>query len=123
VVISRYAYSLMEATRMTLKVELAPDFEAGHVMGVKVTLSATPNTNQAIAIPDGSKGFAVRPDAALCRCNVDAAPADESTDVADLALGSYCFAGEWTLWLVDANAATLNLKSATASAVVYVEFF
>jgi hypothetical protein len=113
----------MEATRMTSKVELAPDYEAGHVKGVKVTLSATPNTNQAIAIPDGSKGFAVRPEAATCRYDVDGAPAAESTDVADLAIGGYAFAQEWSVRLVDANAASLNLKSATASAVVYVEFF
>jgi hypothetical protein len=113
----------MEATRMTQKFELAPDYEAGHVKSVKVTLNATPNTNQAIAIPDGSKGVAVRPEAATCRYDVDAAPEAESTDVADLAVGGYAFAGEWTVRLVDANAATLNLKSATAVAVVYVEFF
>jgi hypothetical protein len=108
---------------MTMKFELAPDYEAGHVKSVKVTLNATPNTNQAVAVPDGSKGFAVRPEAATCRYDVDAAPEAESTDVADLAVGGYAFAGEWTVRLVDGNAASLNLKSATASAVVYVEFF
>lgn len=108
---------------MPMKVELAPDYEAGHVQGVKVTLSSTPNANQAITIPAGSKGFAIRPDVALCRYAVDAAPAAESTNVAELAAGGYAFASEWTTRLVDANAATLNLKSATASAVVYVEFF
>jgi hypothetical protein len=113
----------MEATRMTMKFELAPDYEAGHIKSVKVTLSATPNTNQAIAVPDGSKGFAVRPEAATCRYDLDAAPEAESTDVADLSVGGYAFAGEWTVRLVDGNAATLNLKSATAAAVVYVEFF
>jgi hypothetical protein len=113
----------MEATRMTMKFELAPDYEAGHVKSVKVTLSATPNTNQAIPFPDGSKGFAVRPEAATSRYDVDAAPEAESTDVADLAVGGYAFASEWTVRLVDANASSLNLKSATAAAVVYVEFF
>jgi hypothetical protein len=108
---------------MTMKFELAPDYEAGHVKSVKVTLSATPNTNQAVPVPDGSKGFAVRPEAATCRYDLDAAPEAESTDVADLAVGGYAFAGEWTVRLVDANAASLNLKSATPSAVVYVEFF
>jgi hypothetical protein len=108
---------------MTMSFQLAPDVEAGHLKSVKVTLSATPNTNQAIAIPDGSKGFGIYPETYTCRYDVDAAPEAESTDVADLAGGSYAFPEMWTTGLVDANAATLNLKSATAAAVVYVEFF
>lgn len=118
-------------------VELAADARRGCMKRVQITLSATPNTVTTVVVPEDAKGFGVRPAAATVEYNVNAAPAaltgvattDQDAVSSDEYAGSFAFAGEWVWRTLEPYHAVSNptrvihLMSATASAVVYVEFF
>lgn len=119
------------------EVELTADARRGNMKRLSITLSATPNTVTTVVVPEDAKGFGIRPAAATVDYNVNAAPAavtgvatdDQSAVSSDMYAGGFAFAGEWVWRMLEPYHATsnpsrvLHLMSATASAVVYVEFF
>ena len=121
----------------TTRVELAPDAKRGSMLHLQITLSATPNTVTTVVIPTDAEGFGIYPAAATIEYNVNAAPAvvtgvgtaDQDAVASDEYAGGYAFAGMWSWRLLEDYHATSNssrilqVMSATASAVLYVEFF
>ena len=121
---------------MSSTVEFAPDTRRGNLYHMSITLSATPNTVTTIVVPASAKGFGIYSTSTI-EYNINAAPAavtgvgttDQDAVASDEYAGAYAFGGSWAWGLLEDYNATSNasrvlqVMSATASAVLYVEFF
>ena len=113
-------------------IQLSPDAKRYNVKSSKVVLSGTALTVTTIAIPDDAVGFRLYPAADIVRWNIDAAPGveveldttDQTGVASDMADGGYAQPLMWENRLIEAwSGRVLQLRSATASSVIYVEFF
>lgn len=102
-------------------VEVIADTGTGTLKSGEYTLSASAGTVTSIAVPSGVRGFRLYPRSNNCRFAVGEDPA--AVGVGALATGAIAKADQWETRILPAGAATVRLRSTTASLVVDVEFF
>jgi hypothetical protein len=112
-------------------VSLPADAEAGELLCVNATLSATPETVKTVSLPDWARGFRLTPSDDV-RFAVGEDPAalathaagDNSLAVVDFSIGNVAAADLQEVRALPARTGrTLRLASAEASATVLIELF